>query len=57
MISNEDAKQKIEDSLDDSVHKLSTWEANFLDDIQNWEDNYTENQLNKIEELHAKHCQ
>lgn len=55
MISNEDAKAKIEDLIDMGMSNFSSWEIDFITDQIDREE-FTEGQLIKIEELHDKHC-
>ena len=55
MINNEEAKQKVEDLLDLGMSNFSSWEIDFISDqIDRTE--FTEGQLDKIEELWEKHC-
>jgi hypothetical protein len=54
-ITNEDAKQKIDNLLDKGVDCYNNWEVDFLTDkIDKTE--FTDNGLNKIEELWEEHC-
>ena len=55
MISNEEAKQKVEDLIDMGMSNFTSWEIDFISDQIDREE-FTDGQLSKIEELWEKHC-
>lgn len=56
MINNEEAIEKVDDLIDKGVHCYDNWEMDFLtDQIDRTE--FSDGQLEKIEELWRKHCQ
>ncbi len=54
MISNEEAKQKVEDLFELGIDNFSSWEADFIGDVLDITE-FTDDQLRKIEELAEKH--
>lgn len=54
-ISNQEAKQKVDDLIDLGMSNFSSWEIDFLTDQIDREE-FTDGQLEKIEELWRKHC-
>lgn len=56
MITNEEAKQKVDDLLKVNVSRFSTWELEFVDSLEDVTE-FSDKQLEKIEELWSKYCQ
>lgn len=52
---NEEAKEKVNDLVAVPQEKLTSWAVDFIADMID-RDEFTENQLNKIEELWNRYC-
>lgn len=52
---NEDAKEKVDDLIDVNYKITNAWELEFIDSVQGM-DEFSEKQLEKIDELWRKHC-
>lgn len=54
-ITNEEAKQKVDDLLKVNGSRFNNWELEFVDSLE-YMTKFSELQLEKIEELWRKHC-
>lgn len=54
-ISNDEAKQKVDDLVDVSYKITNAWANNFISDMQDM-NKFSERQLDKIAELWEKYC-
>lgn len=52
---NEDAKEKVDDLANVPQEKLTSWAVDFIADMID-RNEFTENQLSKIDELHERYC-
>ena len=53
MADAETLRSKIEILLEHSADRLSAWEVDFLEDLQQWEGELRERQVEKLEEIWA----
>lgn len=49
-------KAMINEICDEHSEELTFWESTFIDDIMN-ESSLTDNQINKLEEIHSRYCE
>lgn len=53
-VTNDRAREMVDDLITYNI-SLNPWEEQFTADMDDKED-YTEMEINKIEEIHGKHC-